>query len=109
VREQSPGPGLYDSRVEVLKGKMPSARIGNSKKDGFFSSISHSVDSPGPGNYDGNYHIKSPSSIGVKFNKADPKPKTADTPGPGSYRLPAKFNDLPSYALPNRPESSRYV
>jgi hypothetical protein len=32
-----------------------------------------------------------------------------DVPGPGTYKLPVKFADVPSYLIPSKEESSKYV
>jgi hypothetical protein len=35
--------------------------------------------------------------------------RSNDVPGPGAYKLPIKFAEVPNYLIPNRDESSKFV
>jgi hypothetical protein len=32
-----------------------------------------------------------------------------DTPGPGTYKIPSKIADLPSFAMPNSDDKFKYI
>ena len=64
---------------------------------------------PGPGNYDVDKDTKkrAPKYGFGSSNRNTFKLKQG--PGPGDYRVPTTIGDVPSYAIPNRPESMKYV
>jgi len=66
---------------------------------------------PGPAAYQSNdYKTLSKTMSGVSFAKAvRDQANKGKTPGPGDYKLPSKFADVPRYNLPNQAESSRFV
>ena len=66
---------------------------------------------PGPGQYDArDYNVLSgKSSIVYSFSKDEPHEGVDPTPGPGHYKIPCKFADVPSYSMPNRNEEFKYV
>lgn len=66
---------------------------------------------PGPGQYDArDYNVLSGhSSIVYSFSKADVHDNVEPTPGPGHYKLPSKFADVPSYSMPNKNDEFKYV
>jgi hypothetical protein len=47
-RNNSPGPGAYEPNSSYSKDKPPTFSIKNSKRD---SSMSRTIDNPGPGSY----------------------------------------------------------
>jgi len=51
---------------------------------------------PGPGNYD----VKILSKNGISFGKSTRDDlKKDEKPGPGAYRVPVKFADVPKYLI----------
>ena len=67
---------------------------------------------PGPGNYVNNAQKlkQSAPSFGFGTSKRPELGASKDkVPGPGSYKLPSKIQDVPAYALPNRTNDSKYV
>ena len=53
---------------------------------------------------------KAAPSYGFGSSTRDSGCKTKlNTPGPGAYKLRTSVGDVPSYAMPNRDESSKYV
>lgn len=46
-----PGPGTYDAKEEMIKERIPAAKIGKNKRD-FLSMSNEDLTKPGPGNYD---------------------------------------------------------
>lgn len=67
--------------------------------------------SPGPAAYGSSDNLRKHSpSVGFGSSKRPPlNSKGLDTPGPGSYYLPTKIQQVPEYALPKRPDQSKYV
>lgn len=58
---------------------------------------------PGPADYR-NYELKGPKAPKFTFAKSlRDDMATGTTPGPGSYKLPPKFADVPKYLMPNKP------
>jgi len=54
---------------------------------------------PGPGEYDNrDYNIGGHSVISYTIPKGENKGPVEDTPGPGHYKIPVKFADVPSYS-----------
>ena len=44
-----------------------------------------------------------------KFDKSERKYENNPYPGPGHYKVPSKFADLPKYAIPDMGEENRWV
>lgn len=64
------------------------SRSGSPHKDGM----------PGPGQYDNrDYNIAGHQSIAYTIPKGEKRDEFSDTPGPGHYKIPVKFADVPSY------------
>jgi hypothetical protein len=52
---------------------------------------------PGPGAYE----TLDKSNQGISFTQAPrSKERKSDIPGPGSYKIPVKFADVPKYLIP---------
>lgn len=93
-----PGPGTYEGNPNLMKHNNPSidfsrspdrSKQGSPRKDNL----------PGPGEYDNrDYNIQGHSVIVYSIPKADKQDPPNDTPGPGHYKLPAKFADVPRYS-----------
>jgi hypothetical protein len=103
----SPGPAEYSStEFQGFKNKRaPSMPFTTGPK--FEVDMSTRKIVPGPATYD---EKLSKTISGVSFAKAiRDSLKKQNTPGPGSYKLPSKFADVPRYKMPNQAESSRFV
>lgn len=61
---------------------------------------------PGPGAYNSN----NLSLSGISFTK-DLRNRIKDkgVPGPGAYRIPVTFANVPNYLIPNRDENARFI
>ena len=54
---------------------------------------------PGPGQYDNrNYDATGDSVIVYTIPKGENKEPVENTPGPGHYKIPVKFADVPRYS-----------
>ena len=63
---------------------------------------------PGPGTY--NYNSKEVNQSGVTFTHAKRlHVKYDENPGPGAYRVPTRFADVPKYLIPKQDESFKFV
>ena len=71
---------------------------------------------PGPGDYDKkmlydgrDYNISGQYSIHYSISKGEAKDHDDGIPGPGHYKVPCKFADVPKYLMPNQSEEFKYV
>ena len=67
---------------------------------------------PGPGNYNPKKRPTSAApSYGFGSSTRDQKYKTTRelSPGPGSYKIPCRIQDVPNYLLPNRETAYKFV
>ena len=90
-----PGPGKYDEKIANVKEKTPSWRIGTDKRETFYKVNDKRV-GPGPGRYD----IKTSHSgpFVLMHSRFESKNKNKlTTPGPGFYKIPCSFRDIPKY------------
>ncbi len=55
------------------------------------------------------YNPDLPPSSGFKFDKTERKMKIYDQPGPGQYKLPCTFADVPRYNIPDQKEEFKWV
>jgi hypothetical protein len=63
---------------------------------------------PGPGNYDS--ELRNSQFGGISFAKAIRQgERNHGIPGPGTYRVPVKFADVPKYILPSQEDRHRFV
>lgn len=61
---------------------------------------------PGPGAY----YFKNMTHTGISFANAKRLEVKKDfVPGPGTYRVPVKFADVPKYLIPKQDENFKYV
>jgi hypothetical protein len=103
-----PGPGTHEDRYTTLKQKSPIFSMGQrlmSQKD-------TTAIVPGPGTYVNSSQKLKQSAPSFGFGTSQ-RPvigvQKDKTPGPGSYKLPSKVQDVAPYALPNRSAESKYV
>ena len=55
----------------------------------------------GPGAYEAiDSNIAGHTSLVYSIPKGDKREDISDTPGPGHYKIPVKFADIPSYSKP---------
>lgn len=65
---------------------------------------------PGPGAYDArDYNLSGYTSIAYTIPKDESPERDNGYPGPGHYKIPVKFADVPRYILPNQNEEFKYV
>lgn len=104
----TPGPAAYNSLTASLLTKSrlaPSFAIGNGPKTARDLSTRRIV--PGPGAYERPQESK---DLGVSFTHSKRLNLQKDeNPGPGAYRVPVKFADVPKYLIPNQNESYKFV
>eukprot|EP00343_Euplotes_focardii_P011624 CAMPEP_0205832248 /NCGR_PEP_ID=MMETSP0206-20130828/46445_1 /ASSEMBLY_ACC=CAM_ASM_000279 /TAXON_ID=36767 /ORGANISM="Euplotes focardii, Strain TN1" /LENGTH=548 /DNA_ID=CAMNT_0053137607 /DNA_START=25 /DNA_END=1671 /DNA_ORIENTATION=+ len=91
-KNQSPGPGAYNSEVVDLKKQHKSYKLGKGKR--FEEKIKEGA--PGPGLYDARGTLGGPK-FGFGSNKRDKKGKHGETPGPADYEIDRSFNNIKSY------------
>jgi len=109
-QDKTPGPGQYDTEnINQIRGKSPMWKIGTTKKDDGYKELERRG-IPGPGMYD----LKEQKDYAFKFGKAQRKELndwSAKTPGPGHYRIPCSFRDVPRYIsnTGNFEEQFRYI
>lgn len=67
---------------------------------------------PGPGTYNSNLNDK---KAGAKYGfgtstreNVSPK-RNNQSPGPGAYKINSTVGDIPTYAMPNRPDEFKYI
>lgn len=67
------------------------------------------LNSPAPGAYD--VHLKNKSSApNYGFGSSTRNPdKGNGAPGPGAYKINVRVADVPTYAIPNKKEETKYV
>ena len=100
-----PAPGTYEADQTAIKSANPRFSMGK-KLEPYLQKMS-----PGPGAYQQNSQNikrKMPSYGFGSSSRPDPVPKLK-TPGPGTYKLPAKLSNAPDFAMPNRIANSRFV
>lgn len=102
-----PGAGTYNGNYGATKTQNPSF----SMKQKLGSSMGGKTLAPGPGNYPINMGTKKTApSFGFGSSTRETGMKTKmNVPGPGAYKLRSSVGDVPSYAMPNRDEASKYV
>lgn len=98
-----PGPGQYNPKSD--KKRPPSAVIGKETRGVDFSTSKHV---PGPGAY---MHSRELTSKPAHEFGRDKKLKYGSeiTPGPGYYKVPCTFADVPNYLIPNKSTEFAYV
>eukprot|EP00347_Sterkiella_histriomuscorum_P004104 403361737 len=104
--KDTPGPDAYNSLIPGLQTqkKQPSFVFGHGPKTARDLTSRRIV--PGPGTYD----LKNKSSLAMSFTQTQRlKVKYDENPGPGTYKLPVKFADVPKYLIPNRDDSLKFV
>ncbi|CDW83428.1 UNKNOWN [Stylonychia lemnae] len=104
----SPGPGAYDSKVDHIKNNNNSVRISSSDRKTYFAGIqsgSQQNDLPGPGMY----NPKLPPGRAVVIDKNEKEKRDDGMPGPGHYKVPSTFADVPKYNMPNQSEEFKWV
>ena len=78
---------------------------------GRYGAIGNKTSVPGPGAYNVslNYKRESPKfGFGSSTRKPN-KTTNQQTPGPGAYKINVKVAETAQYALPNKPETYKYV
>ena len=102
-----PGAGTYNPSTSQTKFQQPSFSVGAKLQ----SSLKGYSLSPGPGNYKVTMIDKKQApqfGFGTSTRETG-KGRRLDVPGPGTYKLNNTVADLPSYAIQNRSDMSKYV
>eukprot|EP00826_Nyctotherus_ovalis_P014112 TRINITY_DN13898_c0_g1_i2.p1 TRINITY_DN13898_c0_g1~~TRINITY_DN13898_c0_g1_i2.p1 ORF type:complete len:114 (-),score=10.02 TRINITY_DN13898_c0_g1_i2:41-382(-) len=93
----SPGPEQYDPRINDKRP--PTAVIGRETRGSDFTTKKHV---PGPGAYMYSRELTSrPAYVFGTEKKLSHKKSSGDL-GPGYYKIPCTFADVPLYLIPNR-------
>ena len=103
-----PGPGTHEPTPSEIKQKSPIYSMGAR----FMSPKDTTAIVPGPGTYVNSSEklkVAAPSFGFGTSKRPDIGYTKLQVPGPGAYKLPAKVADVPSFALANRSEQSKYV
>lgn len=101
-----PGPGAYEPKTVSSFKMQPSYSMKLRLKNESFVTINLN---PGPGNYDMDKDTKK-NAPKYGFGSSNRNTfKLKPGPGPGAYRVPTTVGDVPSYAIPNRPDSMKFV
>lgn len=99
----SPGPGQYNPRINDKRP--PTATIGRELRDSDYTTTRHV---PGPGAYMYSRELTSKPSHVFGTEKRSSNKKSG-IPGPGYYKIPCTFADVPLYLIPNRNMEFAYV
>lgn len=100
----SPGPGQYDPRINDKRP--PTAVIGRETRGSDFTTKKHV---PGPGAYMYSRELTSRPAYVFGTEKKLSYKKSSGDPGPGYYKIPCTFADVPLYLIPNRSMEFAYV
>ena len=103
-----PGPGTHEPDAQTIKQRSPIYSMGAR----LMALKNTTAIVPGPGQYvNSGEKLKSRSpSFGFGTSQRPIIGSTKlNVPGPGSYKLNSKIQDVPTYALPNRKDESKYV
>lgn len=103
-----PGAGAYNPTPEKTMQTLPLY----SMKIKLASGLGRDNKVPGPGTYNSNLNDKrAPARYGFGTSTREhASPKRANlSPGPGAYKINSTVGDVPSYAMPNRPDAYKYV
>lgn len=66
--------------------------------------------SPGPGGYDDrDYNHELGHGVSYTIPKNEKELPGEPNPGPGHYKIPVKFADVPRYVLPEQNEEFKWV
>lgn len=102
-----PGAGTYEPDPSPVKNKASSYSMGAKLK----SDLIRSAEVPGPGTYvnSAEKFKQSAPSFGFGSSKRpEMGNKKQNTPGPGSYKVPSKIADVPSYSYQKK-DDSKYI
>lgn len=115
-----PGPGHYELDQNAVRNRSPSANFSHSparQGSGSRSASPNRDYNIGAGQYDPlqtydarDYNLsQGKSSAQYSVPKAD-KPKGDNkNPGPGHYKIPVKFADVPKYSMPNQSQEFKWI
>jgi len=95
VRENVPGPGQYTPIPNNIRKRPPSAVIGRQQRSADLTAVKGM---PGPGAYVSECK-SSRNAPAYSFGSARKISKTELVPGPGAYRVPCTFANLPKYSV----------
>lgn len=103
-KEDAPGPGQYNTSVEVIKGTGPKPVMSKAtRRDNF----GEARNNPGPGTYMHPSTLKGGPAF--SFGRSLGIDHANDVPGPGAYKIPSKLVDLPDYAMPEKSKEFQFI
>lgn len=100
----APAPGAYNPDYTKVVRNLPRFSMKKKLNNGEFKSIS-----PGPV-YE--VHLKNKQAaprFGFGTSTRDNKDMNTISPGPGAYKINVKVGEVPAYAIPNKPDTQKYV
>lgn len=100
----SPGPGQYNPRINDKQP--PTATIGKELRGSDYTTTRHV---PGPGAYMYSRELTSRPSHVFGTEKRSSNKDRLGIPGPGYYKIPCTFANVPLYLIPNRNMEFSYV
>ena len=101
-REKYPGPGQYDPVSN--KKRPPSAIIGRGSRNG---DLLRGKESPGPAAY--SRSTAAPLGPAFSFCTAKKPHKYREVPGPGTYKIPCSFANMPNYASASKSQEFAFI
>ena len=102
---EGPGVGAYSPVSKAVRPSSGNVKFGTQAR----TREVRPSDAPGPGQY-GQLYMPPSEKGGFTFTKESKEQKIkGETPGPGSYRLPTKFADVPDYLIPGQSDNQKFV
>ena len=96
VEKFRPGPASYNPRYDLVRIGTPGYSIGNEEKS--LASKLLLQKGPGPEKYAYTKHNSTHSGHSFPTSKRGTRERVMETPGPGNYRIPCAFANMPNYA-----------
>ena len=96
----APGPGTYNAKPEVSLTSNPGWKLGTSTRNDVDRQKLRTCDFPPPDNYKPDYKVLKTSSASWGFGSSkrdSSKATNLKTPAPGTYQIPAKIVEGPTY------------
>ena len=109
VELKNPGPQEYSIKADLTKRHFPTIRIGTAEQRADFTDKTK-LETPPPNSY----FILFQNQQGVKFSKSKRSGDTShgqsfiESPGPGTYKIPTSFGNLPHYEK-SRKNDSQFI
>jgi len=118
VLRKIPGPGHYESKIELHYTNISGSKMGKDARKGHFLRTA-GFTNPGPGSYKNEHSFVDRRSapkfgFGSSTREKDYLGRSkmgtmSNTVGPGSYRIPVHVSKTAEFAMPNKKDQYRYV